>query len=133
MKNYKIDNVKFFPLQPMEKVSYVYGLGDVCIVSCKPGLGGSAMPSKTMSILSAGRPILASFDEGELTSILEQNGCGVCAKAGDVKDFVEKIKMLVANREKCDMMGKNGRELILRKFTRDVGTQKYVDVIKSVV
>ncbi len=133
VKNYKIDNVKFFPLQPMEKVSYVYGLGDVCIVSCKPGLGGSAMPSKTMSILSAGRPILASFDEGELTSILEQNGCGVCAKAGDVKDFVEKIKMLVANREKCDMMGKNGRELILRKFTRDVGTQKYVDVIKSVV
>ena len=62
VKDYGIDNVKFFPLQPMERVSYVYGLGNICIVSCKPGLGGSAMPSKTMSILSAGRAILASFD-----------------------------------------------------------------------
>ena len=117
----------------MEKVSYVYGLGNICIVSCKPGLGGSAMPSKTMSILSAGRPVLASFDEGELTSILEQNHCGVSVKAGDVKAFVKEVKKLVLNPEKCDEMGKNGRELILQKFTREVGTQKYVDVIKSVI
>lgn len=40
VKDYGIDNVKFFPLQPMERVSYVYGLGNICIVSCKPGLGG---------------------------------------------------------------------------------------------
>ena len=133
VKDYGIDNVKFFPLQPMEKVSYVYGLGNICIVSCKPGLGGSAMPSKTMSILSAGRPVLASFDEGELTSILEQNHCGVSVKAGDVKAFVKEVKKLVLNPEKCDEMVKNGRELILQKFTREVGTQKYVDVIKSVI
>lgn len=132
-KDYGINNVKFFPLQPMEKVSYVYGLGNICIVSCKPGLGGSAMPSKTMSILSAGRPILASFDEGELTSILEQNHCGVSVKASDVKAFVKEVKKLASNPEKCDVMGKNGRELILQKFTREVGTQKYVDVIKNVI
>lgn len=133
VKDYGINNVKFFPLQPMEKVSYVYGLGNICIVACKPGLGGSAMPSKTMSILSAGRPVLASFDEGELTSILEQNHCGVCAKAGDVKAFVEEVKKLVSNPEKCDVMGKNGRKLILQKFTREVGTRKYVDVIKNII
>ena len=132
-KDYGINNVKFFPLQPMEKVSYVYGLGNICIVSCKPGLGGSAMPSKTMSILSAGRPVLASFDEGELTSILEQNHCGISVKAGDVKAFVKEVKKLALNPEKCDVMGKNGRELILQKFTREVGTQKYVDVIKNVI
>ena len=41
--------------------------------------------------------------------------------------------MLAANREKCDIMGKNGRKLILQKFTREVGTQKYVDVIKNII
>ena len=133
VKDYGINNVKFFPLQPMEKVSYVYGLGNVCIVSCKPGLGGSAMPSKTMSILSAGRPVLASFDEGELTSILEQNHCGVSVKAGDVEGFVKEVKRLALAPEKCDEMGKNGRELILQKFTREVGTRKYVDVIKNII
>lgn len=61
-----LDNVRLLPLQPYERVSQVYSLGDVCIVSCKAGLGGSAMPSKTWSIMSCARPVLASFDEGEL-------------------------------------------------------------------
>ena len=91
------------------------------------------MPSKTMSILSAGRPVLASFDEGELTSILQQNHCGVSVRAGDVEAFVEEVKRLASNSKECDVMGKNGRELILRKFTREVGTRKYVDVIKSII
>ena len=67
VKNYGIENVRFFPLQPIERISYVYSIGNVCVVSCKPKLGGAAMPSKTLSIMSAGRPVLASFDMGELT------------------------------------------------------------------
>lgn len=133
VKDYGLDNVKFLPLQPIDRVSYVYGIGDVCIVSCKPGFGGSALPSKTMTILSAGRPILASFDEGELTSILTENHCGVFAKAGDVGAFVALVKRLAANRAECEIMGRNGRNVILTKFTKDVGTSKYVEIIKEVI
>ena len=43
------------------------------------------------------------------------------------------MKKLALNPEKCDVMVKNGREFILQKFTREVGTQKYVDVIKNVI
>lgn len=28
-------------------------------------------------------------------------------------------------------MGKNGREFVMKNLTREVGTQKYVDVIKN--
>lgn len=133
VKSYGIDNVRFFPLQPMERVSQVYGLGDVCVVSCKPGLGGAAMPSKMLSIMSAGRAVVASFDQGELTYILEQNHCGAYAPAGDVKAFAELIRNMECNREVCQKMGENARKLILQKFTKEVGTQKYVEVIKSVV
>lgn len=67
----QLDNLKILPLQPYERVAKVYGLGHVCIVACKPGLGGAAMPSKTWSIMSSGRAVLANFDEGELKEILE--------------------------------------------------------------
>ena len=90
----KLDNVKFFPLQPMERVSQVYGLGDVCVVSCKPGFGGAAMPSKMLSIMSAGRAVVASFDKGELTNILEKYKCGEYVPAGDTVAFAELIKHL---------------------------------------
>lgn len=132
VKAYGIDNVKFFPLQPMERVSQVYGLGDVCVVSCKPGLGGAAMPSKMLSIMSAGRAVVASFDKGELTYILEQNKCGMYAPAGDVKDFAELIRQMADNREECQKMGENARQLILKKFTKAFGTSEYVRIIKSV-
>lgn len=132
VKNYGIDNVKFFPLQPMERVSQVYGLGDVCVVSCKPGLGGAAMPSKMLSIMSAGRAVVASFDKGELTYILEQNKCGMYAPAGDEKAFASIIKQMADNREECAKMGMKARQLILQKFTREHGTSEYVRIIKSV-
>ena len=131
VKDLQLDNVKFFPLQPMERVSQVYGLGDVCVVSCKPGLGGAAMPSKMLSIMSAGRAVVASFDKGELTYILENHKCGMFAPAGDATAFAELIKHLSQNVDECKMMGENARKLILQKFTKAYGTSRYVEIIKS--
>lgn len=145
-----LENLMILPLQPFERVSQVYGLGDVCIVACKPGLGGAAMPSKTWSIMSSGRAVLANFDEGELKNILEGcydnpstcsgraddddkvGACGVFTKAGDLEGFVSAIERLSQNPALCAQMGRNGREFILRNLTKEVGTGKYVEVIKSV-
>lgn len=127
-----LTNVHLNPLQPYERVSQVYSLGDACIVSCKEGLGGSAMPSKTWTIMSCGRPVVASFDEGELKEILEKNRCGVFTHAGNVQEFVAGIKSLVADPSLCEKMGKNARQFILDNLTKEVGTRKYVDIIRSV-
>ena len=124
-------NVHLNPLQPMARVSYVYSLGDACIVSCKAGLGGSAMPSKTWSIMSCGRPVVATFDEGELKEILEKNNCGVFIHAGNVQEFVDAIKELAADPSRCEEMGRNARQFILENLTKEVGAKKYVEVIKS--
>ena len=124
-------NVYLNPLQSMERVSQVYSMGDACIVSCKEGLGGSAMPSKTWTIMSCGRPVVANFDEGELKEILENNDCGLFSHAGNLQEFVEAIKLLAANPDRCVEMGKNARRFIEENLTKEVGTKKYVDVIKS--
>ena len=126
-----LDNLKLFPLQPYERVAKVYGLGHVCVVACKTGLGGAAMPSKTWSIMSSGRAVLASFDEGELKNIIENNDCGIFTHAGNVAEFVNAIQMLSKDPGRCQRMGVNSRQFILKNLTKEVGTQKYVDVIKS--
>lgn len=129
----QLTNVHLNPIQPFERVGQVYGLGDVCVVSCKAGLGVAAMPSKTWSIMSSGRPVLANFDEGELKEIIEQNQCGMFSHAGNVDEFVEAIRQLAAAPERCEEMGKNAREFILNNLTKEVGTRKYVEVIKSII
>ena len=83
--------------------------------------------------MSASRPVIANFDENELKSIITDNECGIFTKAGDKEAFMNAIITLYENKEKAIQMGKNGREFVMKNLTREVGTQKYVDVIKDVV
>ena len=132
-KEKKIKNVTFLPFQPYEEISLVFSLGDAGLVISKPGVGANSVPSKTWSIMSASRPVLANFDENELKDILAGNECGIFTKAGDKEAFKQSIITLYENRELCKQYGKNGRQFVMDNLTREVGTQKYVDVIKSVV
>ena len=127
----RLSYVKLLPLQPFDRVSYVYSLGNVCVVSCKKGLGGSVMPSKTCNIMSCERPVLAHFDEGELKTILEKGKCGVFTQSGDIEDFVQSIKYLKENPARCQTMGKNGRSFILQNMTKRIGASRYVEIIKT--
>lgn len=128
----KLDNVHLLPFQPYEDISHVFSLGDASLVISKPGTGAASVPSKTWSIMSASRPVLANFDENELKDIVEKNRCGIFTKAGDKAAFTDAILKLYGNRELCKEYGRNGRQFVMENLTREVGTQKYVDVIKSV-
>lgn len=129
----QLKNVVMLPFQPYEDISHVFSLGDVGLVISKPGTGAASVPSKTWSIMSANRPVLANFDENELKDILAGNECGIFTKAGDKDAFKQSIITLYENRELCKQYGKNGRQFVMDNLTREVGTQKYVDVINSVV
>lgn len=128
-----LTNVTMIPFQPYEDISHVFSWGDVGLVISKPGVGANSVPSKTWSIMSASRPVLANFDENELKTIIADNECGVFTKAGDKETFKKAIITLYENREKAQQMGLNGREFVMKNLTKEVGTQKYVDVIKEVV
>ena len=132
-------NVTMLPFQPYEDISHVFSLGDVGLVISKPGVGANSVPSKTWSIMSASRPVLANFDPNELQDVMEgshpfsEEGrpCGIFTKAGDKEAFKAAILRLYENRALCAQMGRNGREFILRNLTKEVGTRKYVEVIRG--
>ena len=135
-----LTNVTMLPFQPYEDISHVFSLGDVGLVISKPGVGANSVPSKTWSIMSASRPVLANFDPNELQGIMEGSHpfsvegkpCGIFTKAGDKEAFKAAILHLYENPALCLEYGRNGREFILRNLTKEVGTSKYVEVIKSV-
>ena len=129
-----VKNMFFFPLQPVEKVSQVYSLGDLGIVACKKGLGKGAFPSKTWSIMSAGTPVIANYDEDtDLERLVKDNGLGVFSAADDSEQMAERIMDMYNNRELCAEYGRNARQYILDNVSKEKSTQKYVDVIKEVV
>lgn len=130
--NLGLDNLSFFPLQSYSLVSHVYSLGDVSIVSCKKGLGKSAMPSKTWSIMSAGTAVIANFDPGtDLQRIITYNQTGVFTSAGDLNGLKEAILKLYYDRSLCVKMGENGRLYIETNLSRKNATRKYINIFNE--
>ena len=128
----QISNVTLLPFQPYEDISHVFSLGDASLVISKPGVGENSVPSKTWSIMSASRPVLINFDENELKDIVADYECGIFTKAGNKETFKASIAKLYDNPELCRLYGRNGRRFVMEHLTKEVGTQKYVDVIKAV-
>ena len=129
-----LSNITFFPIQPYSEVSYVYSLGHASIVPCKKGFGGSAMPSKTWSIMASGTPVLASFDsETDLEKLIEGEQIGLFSPADDVDGLVNNILALFHKRELCEKMGMSAREYVQKNLSRERCTQLYIDVIRQAV
>lgn len=126
-----INNIILLPFQPYEEISHVFSLGDAGLVISKPGVGTNSVPSKTWSIMSASKPVLANFDENELKEIIEANNCGIFTKAGDIDGFVTSILTLYDNRDLSKRLGKNGRKFIISNLTKEIGTKKFVEVVKN--
>lgn len=132
VENENINNISFLPFQPYEDISHVFSLGNAGLIISKPGVGENSVPSKTWSIMSAECPVIANFDENEIKTILTENNCGIFTKAGDKEAFKNAILELYHNQDKAVQLGKNGRQFIMENLTREIGTSKYVNVVKEV-
>ena len=126
-------NVTLLPFQPYEDIAHVFSLGDASLVISKPGTGASSVPSKTWNIMAAAKPVLASFDEGELHSIIERNNCGLFIPAGDKEALRTAILRLYNDRQLAHEMGRNARQYVRQNLTKEVGTKRYVDIIKTII
>lgn len=128
----ELQNVKFYPLQPAERVAEVYSLGDVCTVLCNKGAGGSAVPSKTWTIMACSTPIVASFDtHSELARVLDETGAGLCVEPENDEALADTIRLCYEKMNQLDKIGANGRAYVEQNLSAEICTAKYIEVIKE--
>ena len=126
-------NVRFFPLQPAERVPEVYSIGDACAVLCKKGTGGAGMPSKTWTIMACARPLLLSFDEGELKNTVLNAEAGLYSEAQSAEKLAENILKLAQDRAYSAALGEHARAYAIDFVGKERALSRYCQTIKSVV
>ena len=127
-----IANVHMFPFEDYKNISHVFSLGDMGLIISKAGVGSNSVPSKTWSIMSASRPVLASFDKGgDLDRVITENGAGVCIDPADAEGFYQAILSAFDHREELASWGKNGRAYVETHLTREIGTSNWVKLMTS--
>ena len=105
-----LPNLTVVDYQPAARVPEVLASADVHVVPLKRGLAASSVPSKTYAALAAGRPLLASIDEGsEVARVVEESGAGLAVPPDDLEAFVAAVEELVDDPERRRAMGDRGR------------------------
>ena len=106
-------NVRFVGYQPKERVPEVLATGDIHLVPLRKGLGRVSVPSKTYSILAAGRPVLAAIDPGtEVPRMLAASGGGVAVPPDDLEAFCGALAELLHHPEQRRLMGESARNWV---------------------
>jgi colanic acid biosynthesis glycosyl transferase WcaI len=109
----QLANVYFGDYQPIERLSEVLATGDIHLVPLRAGLASVSVPSKSYSILAAGRPMLAAIDlNTEIPKMLRESGAGIAVEPDNAPAFIEALGQLVSNRELLLEMGARGRNWV---------------------
>jgi colanic acid biosynthesis glycosyl transferase WcaI len=108
-----LPNLRFVDMQPKDRLPEVLAAGDVHVVPLRRGLAKASVPSKLYSILAAGRPVLASVDEGtEVARTVEQAGAGIAVPPEDPDAFVAALGRLLDDPDGARQMGERGRRFV---------------------
>jgi colanic acid biosynthesis glycosyl transferase WcaI len=125
-------NVRFSGYQPKERLAEVLATGDIHLVPLKAGLGRVSVPSKTYSILAAGRPVLAAIDPGtEVPRMLEASGGGLAVPPDDAAAFAAALRTLLADPDRAAAMGAAGREWVLQAASPRAVAEAYAALIRE--
>jgi colanic acid biosynthesis glycosyl transferase WcaI len=121
-----LDNVRFVDFQPKERLPEVLAAGDIHLVPLRRGLARSSVPSKTYSILAAGRPVLASVDEGtEVARVVTDAGAGLAVPPDDPDAFTHALVTLLDAPDRAAAMGRAGRSFVERWASPAAVAERY--------
>jgi colanic acid biosynthesis glycosyl transferase WcaI len=127
-----LPNVRFGDHQPAERLNEVLATGDVHLVPLRRGLGRVSVPSKTYSILAAGRPLVAAIDvDSEVSRIVTRTGCGVVVAPDDTPAFVEAIRAVLRTPDLGAGMGRAGRAWAERSVSPGATAAEYEALVAS--
>jgi len=129
---YQLQNVKFFPLQPYEKLSELLAMADIHLVLQKKEAADLVMPSKLTSILAAGGCAIVTADEGcTLYNVVKEHNMGIIVPTDDA----QALKKAIEDNINQDTAGiqKNARLYAQANLEKDEILGKFENQLKDIV
>lgn len=127
-----LPNVCFVDMQPAERLPELLAAADVHLVPLRRGLARASVPSKTYSILAAGRPVLASVDPGsEIASVLASSGAGVAVPPDDGAALLAALLTLLDDPARRQRMGAAARAFVEQWVSPAAVAQSYEELFAS--
>jgi colanic acid biosynthesis glycosyl transferase WcaI len=112
-------NVRFLPLQPIERLGELLCLGDIHLLPQNADATDLVLPSKLSGMLSSGRPVITMSQAGtELHAVVSQ--CGLVVPPDDTSALAAAVVRLADHSAERRELGKRARAYAEHHFEIDL-------------
>ena len=126
-------NMTIAPWVPFKLLPKVLSSADALVCIVEEEASTFCVPSKVLTYLSVGRPLLLSVPENNLaTRVVRGANAGLVASPNDMEGFLANARSLATNADLRTRMGQNGRAYALETFDIDRISDQFMKVIDGV-
>lgn len=118
------DRVHVFDYVRYEELGDLYAAADVGLIALEPGVEKTNVPSKTYSIMAAGRPFLAVASASSDLEALADKGCGVIVN-NEPSSVAASMLRFLNDREDVAAKGRRARQVFVENYTKQAIIERY--------
>lgn len=131
-----LDKLHILDYQPRHLMPAILAYSDLQYIFMTPEQEGMGFPSKVYTIMACGRPLMVcSGGNTPIVNFLKPVGCAKLVTNHDLEakttEMAEWLKGMT--REKLREMGIKGEKVIMENYTKEIVTQKYVELVDSLL
>jgi len=128
-----IPNLRILPLQPFSEFEQVLGSGDVLVAVIEDDAGKFSVPSKVLSYMCAGKPIvLAAPSENLAAKIITDSNSGIVVDSSDIQGFSAAVYALITDKIRSDTMSINSRKYAEANFNIEKITDDFENIFRDI-
>jgi colanic acid biosynthesis glycosyl transferase WcaI len=128
-----VANLRVLPFQPMEAYPEVLGAGDILLAMVGEEAAAFSVPSKILSYLAAGKPIIASIAaNNDAAATIAAAEAGMIAVPGDSKGFCAAVQHLARDSALRHRLGRNARKFAETRFESDAIADRFEQLFATI-
>lgn len=129
----KLDNVAWLPMQPRERYPSILHASDVGLATLHAEVKTPVVPSKILSVMASGRPVVATMNlEGDAPKLIQEAKAGFCLPPEQPQTLADTLLELHNNPDICQQLGANGRNYAETNLSQDAISLRYEQLFNEI-
>jgi glycosyltransferase involved in cell wall biosynthesis len=125
-----LTNLRLLPFQPYADLPDVLGSADVLLALLEADAGAFSVPSKVLSYLCAGRPLLAAIPSDNLAAqVIRRSGAGFVVEPGDREALIAEAVGMLGDSALREELGGRARQYAEENFDIGVVADRFEPIL----
>ncbi len=127
-----LDNVRFLSMLPKSAYAELLHASDVGLVTLRAAVRTPVVPSKILSLMAAGRAVLAALPlDGDAPRLIGEAACGRCVEAENAPALAEAMAALAEDPALTAEYGRCGRAFAEQHLTVGASASTYEQIFQT--